>query len=156
MGRQNRVLVDEINRAILTLLQENGRMPFKEIGVRVGLSCTAVIERVHKMEDAGVIEGFTIRLNPQKVGFPMRALVALQPHSHRTVQRVLPRLEAMPGVLRYWYLTGDREFVVELACRDVSDMDSFLEALSHFGLTFTSVVLKYSGDRRLDLADSSG
>lgn len=155
MGRQNRVQVDEINRAILGLLQENGRIPFKEIGARVGLSCTAVIERVRKMEDAGIIEGFTIRLNPQKVGFPMRALVAIQPHSPRTVQRVLPRLEAMSGVLRYWYLTGDREFVVEVACRDVNDMDRFLEELSHFGLTFTSVVLKYSGDRRLDMTEIS-
>ncbi len=130
-------------------------MPFKEIGNRVGLSCTAVIERVRKMEDAGIIEGFTVRINPEKVGFPMRALVAIQPHSHRTVQRVLPKLDGMTGVLRYWYLTGDREFVVELACRDVGDMDRFLEHLSHFGLTFTSVVLKYSGDRALALEASA-
>lgn len=145
--------MDQTNRAILSLLQENGRMPFKEIGNRVGLSCTAVIERVRKMEDAGIIEGFTVRINPEKVGFAMRALVAIQPHSHRTVQRVLPRLDAMPEVLRYWYLTGDREFVVEVACRNVGDMDRFLEELSHFGLTFTSVVLKYSGDRPLNLSD---
>src|ERR1035441_9518567 len=68
-------LLDDIGWKILSELQQNARMPFAELGRIVGLSTPAVTERVHKMEEAGIIVGYRAQIDPAKVGLPIVAFV---------------------------------------------------------------------------------
>src|SRR5580698_356725 len=67
--------IDDIDCSILAELQVNARIPFAELGRRVGLSTPAVIERVHRLEEKRVILGFRTLIDPAKVGLPVRAFV---------------------------------------------------------------------------------
>lgn len=78
MRRPNRKvgqLLDEINWAVLSALQENARMPYSKLAKRVGLSVPATIERIRKLEDAGIITGYYARVDAKKLGLPILAAV---------------------------------------------------------------------------------
>src|SRR5574341_701792 len=77
-------LLDKTNREILYLLQEDARMPLAEIGRRVGLSAPSVAERVRRMEEAGIIEGYHARLNLDKAGLPITAYIEITSNDGRT------------------------------------------------------------------------
>src|SRR5277367_3887951 len=68
-------LLDSIGWNILRELQRNARTPFAELGRRVGLSTPAVMERVHRMEDADIITGYRAEVNNEKIGYPILAFV---------------------------------------------------------------------------------
>ena len=69
--------LDDIDCEILAELQANARIPFAELGRRVGLSTPAVIERVHRLEESHVILGYRTLVDPAQVGLPVRARVSL-------------------------------------------------------------------------------
>ena len=69
--------VDEIGWKILDELQKNGRVSFKQLAEMVNLSPTAVIERVKRMEDEGIITGYSAVVNPRKVGYTLSAIINL-------------------------------------------------------------------------------
>lgn len=68
-------LLDPVGLQILRLLQDDARLPFSEIGRRVGLTAPAVAERVRRMEEAGIITGFHAAVNPAKLGMPLTAYI---------------------------------------------------------------------------------
>lgn len=69
--------LDEINRDLLDLLQTDGRMSYKELGERIGLTAPAVAERVRKLEDAGVIRGYRAIVDCEALGFPILSIIRL-------------------------------------------------------------------------------
>ena len=75
--------LDQIGVKILHELQKNARMPFSEIGRRVGLSSPAVAERVKKMEDAGIICGYHVKVDHEKIGYPIVAFIFLTTQSEK-------------------------------------------------------------------------
>ena len=70
-------LLDETGWRLLVELQENGRLSYKELGQRVGLSLPSVAERVRKMEEAGIITGYHAQINLTRVGFPVLSIIRL-------------------------------------------------------------------------------
>jgi DNA-binding Lrp family transcriptional regulator len=70
-------LLDDIDCNILGELQKSARIPFAELGRRVRLSTPATIERVHRLEESGVIQGYRTGIDPARVGFPVRAFVKM-------------------------------------------------------------------------------
>jgi len=108
MGRKPNDLGDETNWRILEEIQRDGRIAFKEIGDRIGLSCSAVSERVKRMEEAGLIQGFTARLDEEKIGLGIRAIIAVKCHSPVKEQELL---EKLPGLFsdRRKHADKDRE-----------------------------------------------
>lgn len=70
-------LLDDTSWQILQALQDDARLSFAELGRRVGLSPPAVAERVHKMEEAGIITGYRAQVNAQKIGLPLMAMIGL-------------------------------------------------------------------------------
>src|SRR5579863_9393035 len=70
-------LLDLIGRKILAEMQENGRIPFTELGRRVGLSTPAVMDRVRRLEDAGIISGYRAEVDYSKVGYPISAFIGI-------------------------------------------------------------------------------
>ncbi|HEY9668364.1 MAG TPA: AsnC family transcriptional regulator, partial [Coleofasciculaceae cyanobacterium] len=70
--------LDEIDWQILSILQVEARISFKELGQRIGLTGTAIAERVRKLEDEGIIESYTINVNREKIGLPITAFFKLR------------------------------------------------------------------------------
>ena len=90
--------MDAIDRKILKVLQQDARASLQQIGQAVGLSASPCWERIRKMEAAGVIEGYTVRLNPQALGLndTVMVQVTLDSHSDNTLEKFGETLAAIP------------------------------------------------------------
>src|ERR1700733_10063655 len=99
-------LLDPIGWSILTELQENARIQLAELGRRVGLSNPAVIERVRRMEEAGIITGYRAEINHGKIGLPVCAFIRI-----RVVGNLIPRVidvaKKMPEVYECHRISGE-------------------------------------------------
>ena len=134
-------LLDPTGWQILRELEANGRVSFAELGRRVGLSLPAVAERVRRMEDAGIITGYQVRLDPTKVGRPISAFVRIRLHDNITCERLEQLLADLPEVLECHNLTGDDCAIVRVAVPSVPDLEKVIQQLKGFGQTTTSIVL---------------
>jgi Lrp/AsnC family leucine-responsive transcriptional regulator len=125
--------VDSVDREILRLLGQDGRVPISHIAAEVGLSEAATAARVRRLEERGVIVGFRVALDYARLGRPWRATirVRLAPATeHTAFER---HLRHLPAVIRAWQTTGDTDYEVLLACRDLADLDAVVADLRHYG-----------------------
>lgn len=133
-------LLDPINLAILHELQQDARLSYSELGRRVGLSTPAVTERVRRLEDAGIITGYGVRLDPARLGYEITALieVAAPPtRYHQVVEFARGKLE----VRECYFVTGESSFVARVVARSIAHLQALIQQMSVFGSTRTSVVL---------------
>jgi len=139
MPNMNTRALDDADRAILDLLLDDSRISLRMIGAQIGLTAPAVRERILRMEDAGVIEGFTVRLNPRALGFQLEAVLRVEPLPGE-MRAVEQTLQAMPEVVDCCVVTGEDCFVARLVLRDISDLDRVLEPLHEKARTKTSII----------------
>ena len=137
---QKRVELDRLDWRILEALQANSRMSNTEVGKQIGLSQPAVTARIRRLEEQGVIEGFTAKINPRLVGRDVGALIRIQT-SHERIGACITAFDAMPEVLEAQRVTGDDCFVVRVAVRDMSRLEAVIDALAAFGPVKTSIIL---------------
>ena len=141
-------MIDEIDRKILTELQVNARISFAELGRRVGLTTPAIIERVRKLEDAGIITGYRADIDTSKVGLPITAFVRMSitgvDYSHiiRVVEESNEVLECHRG-------TGGDSFIMKVALRSVGHLQQVIDRLTPYGITSTTIVLSSPVERRV-------
>jgi Lrp/AsnC family transcriptional regulator, leucine-responsive regulatory protein len=133
-------LLDDIGWKILIELQQNARMPFAELGRIVGLSTPAVTERVHKMEEAGIIVGYRAHIDPAKVGLAILAFVNVKVGGEN-LSRFMEVAGMHPEVLECHRVTGAESFLLKVAVCDVAHLESLLDALMPYVATTTSMVL---------------
>ncbi len=133
-------LLDSYNCQILEHLQNQGRVSYNELARRVGLSTPTVIERIRKLEDAGIISGFTVRLDLEKLGFQVMALIEVKTNP-TSYPRVLEFAQSQAQIRECYFVTGDSSFVARVVMKDISELQSWIERLGMFGATRTSVVL---------------
>jgi Lrp/AsnC family transcriptional regulator, leucine-responsive regulatory protein len=140
LAEDNAKLLDRIGWKILRELQSDGRLPFAELGRRVGLSTPATMERVHRLQEAGIITGFRAEVDHKKVGYPIVAFVRVN-----VVGNFLPHVikvsREMPEVLECYRVTGADSFIIRVAVRSVDDLQSVIDRFTPFVATTTSVVL---------------
>ncbi len=129
------------NISILKALQENCRSSFRSIAKVVGLSPPTVAERIARMEETGVIKGYSPRIDVAKAGFPVRAIVSMHTEFKDPATKMFYEIAAFPEVLHCWRVTGDCDYVLHVVAVSMEHMDSILLKLSKFGKTRTSVVL---------------
>ena len=103
-------LLDEINRDLLDLLQTDGRMSYKELGERIGLTAPAVAERIRKLEDAGVIRGYQAIVDYEALGFPILSIIRL--NTPGRAHDVDDTLRAIPEVIEANRVTGSESHVI--------------------------------------------
>ncbi|MDP9342892.1 MAG: Lrp/AsnC family transcriptional regulator [Actinomycetota bacterium] len=132
--------LDDTAWRILHELQENARISYSELGRRVGLTPPAAAERVRRMEETGLITGYRVDLDLEKVGLPLTALVRV---THRGVNCLeLGRIVAeYPEVLECHRITGAESYIMKVALRSVEHLQEFIDRLMEFGETVTSIVL---------------
>ncbi|MBC5992055.1 Lrp/AsnC family transcriptional regulator [Pontibacter cellulosilyticus] len=132
--------MDKLNWAILTVLQENSRLSFAEIGRQVGLSAPAVAERVQKLEDNGVIKGYGITLDLSKLGYTLQALVAFKAHAGK-LPRFLELLQTMPEIRECYRVTGSECLMMKVAVKQAQDLELIINVFVEYGEPTTSVIL---------------
>lgn len=139
--------LDKIDRKILELLDQNARMPVKEIAKQVFLSSPAVSARIDRMEKAGVITGFHVQLNPMALGYNIKAFINLEVEPVQKAE-FYPYIEACPNVVECSCVTGDYAMHIEVLFRTTMDLDHFIGHLQQFGRTKTLIAFSTSVEHR--------
>lgn len=132
--------LDAIGWHILRELQENARLSFAELGRKVGLSTPAVMERVHKLEDAGVITGYHAEINAAKVNLPITAFVRLSVVGN-VYTKFIAALETMPEISECYRTTGADSVIMKVTVASVTHLEMLIDQLMPYGTTTTSMVL---------------
>ncbi len=135
--------LDEIDRRIVVELQADGRLTQAELSRRIALSAPAVAERLRRLEERGVITGYTARVDPQALGYGLLAYVRVRPAGPTEVyeRRVEEALVERPEVLECHHLTGEDCFLVKVVARDTRHLEELVGRLARMGRTTTSLVL---------------
>jgi Lrp/AsnC family leucine-responsive transcriptional regulator len=145
----NKIDLDAIAWKILEALQQNARTSFAELGRKIGLSTPAVAERVHRLEEAGVITGYHASLDSAKLGVPIRVLVRLTiPGGELQISRTVSALKELSEISRCHRITGAESFVIEADVVSIRHLEALIDRLSALGATSTSTVLSSPVERR--------
>ncbi len=129
----------EIDRAILSCLTQDARVSLKVLSARVGLTSPSTAERVKRLEERGVIQGYGARVNLAALGYSLQALVRVRPLPG-LLQKVDKYIQAMPECIESDKVTGEDCFVMRLVVRDIAQLDTLLDGLAEYAQCNTSVV----------------
>lgn len=132
--------IDEINKKILHRLQENSRESFASIGRVVGLTPPAVAERVKKMEDLGILEGYKARVNHLKMGYQLRAIVTIKAFMGK-LKPFLDKVRSLEEVMNCYRITGNENIIMEVVLLDQLHLEQFIDQLIQYGETRTHIIL---------------
>lgn len=132
--------IDNLNWQILRCLQGNARESFASIGREVGLTSPAVAERVKKLEDLGVINGYKAMVSHTLTGHQLKAIITLRAF----MGKLKPFLETVKGfneVINCYRVTGNENIVMEVVLKDQFHLERFIDKLIQYGETRTHIVL---------------
>lgn len=145
----NRIELDAIAWKLIECLQHNARLSFAELGRKVGLSTPAVAERVHRLEDAGVITGYHASLNLAALGVPIHVWMRLTiPGGDLQIRRTVTAIQELVEISRCHRITGSESFVIEANVVSIRHLETLIDRLSALGATSTSTVLSSPVERR--------
>ncbi|MEJ5071032.1 Lrp/AsnC family transcriptional regulator [Enterobacter ludwigii] len=142
------VLIDDIDRAIVAALAEDARLSLKVLSARVGLTSPSTAERLKRLEERGVIQGYGARVNLSALGYTLQALVRVRPLPG-LLQKVDKFIQAMPECIESDKVTGEDCFVMRLVVKDIAQLDTLLDGLAEFAQCNTSIVKSSPVKRRL-------
>ena len=120
--------VDKFDLAILQVLQDDARASLQTISERVGLSSTPCWARIKRMESDGVIQGYTVRVDPPSIGLPDTVIVqvTLESHTDETLYDFGKILEQIPEVMEAYLVSGDYDYYIRIAVKDTRDYERLL------------------------------
>ena len=121
--------MDDVDGKIIAALRENGRATFADLGRQVGLSASAVHERVGKLESSGVITGYHAMVDPNAVGLGVTALVGIHPTDVADDDDVAIALAGLSEVESCYRVAGEESFVVKIRVATVDDLERALGRL---------------------------
>ena len=133
------MLRDRRNVELLRLLLDTPRMGASELARRVGMSAPAVRERVLRLEEAGVIAGCRLELDPAALGYPVCAYVRVRPAPGR-LSKVAELARRMPQVVECHRVTGEDCFVMKVFLPGLDQLDEVIDQFLAYGQTTTSIV----------------
>lgn len=133
--------LDATDRAILAILQRDGRMGVTEIGRMVNLSQPAVSARIRRLEQLGVITGYRAVVDPVRLGLNLHAVVRLRT-THARIAACLEHFEQVPEITEVRRLTGEDCFLIDVHAADAGRLEAVVDAVARFGPVTTSVVLR--------------
>jgi Lrp/AsnC family leucine-responsive transcriptional regulator len=139
-AQNNRPLLDPTDIAIVEAMQDNGRIAISELGRLVGLSQPATSERVKRLEERGVITGYTVRIDPAALGLGMMAVIRLRT-THEHIKACLRQFSEMPYVIEVLRLTGEDCFILKVLVPTPGELETIVDTIARFGPVTTSLVL---------------
>jgi Lrp/AsnC family transcriptional regulator, leucine-responsive regulatory protein len=122
------VILDEIDRTLLLYLQENARISNAELARQVKLSPPGLQKRLRKLEELGVIDGYTALLNYEAVGYDMMCIVqvTLARHDPTAVAAFSAAVRALPEVIEGYHLTGESDYLLKVIVRNRKHLEQFI------------------------------
>ena len=160
--------IDEIDAKILELLQREGRMQRSDVAEEVGLSISAVSERMRKLEERGVIEGYTAVADAKRLRLDITAFIRVSVDGSEHYPDFVDRVKGMEHVLELHSITGAGSHLMKVRTSDTTTLERFLsdiQAIPGVSKTTTSIVLSTFKETRTvptepmelyDYDDSSG
>lgn len=140
--------VDAVDKRLLEALIGNARISNAELARYVGLSAPSVAERIKRLEEAGVIDGFTIRINPEALGLQISAWLRIRPIPGQ-LQKVVEVLRALPEIVECDRITGEDCFIARAHVKSVHDLEQLIDEVIPYAMTNTSIIQSSPVERRL-------
>lgn len=132
-------LRDTLNVEILALLADNPRISISELARRIGMSAPATRERIQRMEDAGVIRGYTLEVDPAALGYPIAAFIRVRPMPGK-LPKIAELAASLPQVVECHRITGEDCFILKVRLDSLDNLDVVLDQFLAYGQTTTSLV----------------
>jgi Lrp/AsnC family leucine-responsive transcriptional regulator len=133
------VTVDSVDKALLDQLQGDGRLSMAELGRRIGLSPSAVAERLSRLERRGVVRGYRAVVDPRALGFTLSAVIRVRP-APRQLHKVAELTKRLEEVSECHRITGEDCYLLTAHLRDVGHLEELVDQLAPYGQTTTSIV----------------
>ncbi len=131
--------IDAVNIRVLEELQRDPRVTMSELGRRVGMSSPAVTERVRRLEETGVIQGYRLELSPIALGLPIAAYVRIRPNPGQ-LPKIVELAQQLPEVVECHRVTGEDCFVLKIYIPAINQLDRLLDSFLLYGSTTTTII----------------
>ncbi len=140
--------LDATDARILEALIEDARISIAKLARSVRLSPPSVSERIKRLEEAGVIEGYTLKINPKALGLPLAAWLRIRPIPGQ-LHKVAEVLRELPEIVECDRITGEDCFIARAHIRSVDDLEKLIDQVIPYAMTNTSIVQSSPVERRL-------
>jgi len=134
--------MDSIDKKILQMLRRNARESFASIGKKVELSAPAVGKRVKQLEEKGIILGYSLKLNHERLGVTTKAYINLKIHQSSTLRTAYNQIFHQEEVQRCDRVTGEDSLCILGYFKNNQDLITFIERISQYGVPTTSIILE--------------
>ena len=137
--------LDDLDIQIIDILQSEGRIPITQIGARIDVPHTTVRDRIQRLEDEGVIEGYAAVINPAKVGYLISCLIQVTMEQKMELEEIISVLRGIDEVTEFLVLTGGTDIAVRVYARDIDHLRDIIyrkiKSIPGFIRSNTQVVL---------------
>jgi len=135
--------VEDLDRRILALLAEDGRMSFTDLGKATGLSTSAVHQRVKRLESRGVIKGYSAKIDYDELDLPLTAFISIRPIDPSQPDDSPDRLRGVPEIESCWSVAGDESYILKTRVATPVDLEDLLARIRSVAnvSTRTTIVL---------------
>lgn len=140
--------IDSVDKKLLDALIANARTSNAELARIVGLSAPSVSERIKRLEETGIIQGYTVKINPGALGLPLSAWLRIRPIPGE-LHKVADILRDMPEIVECDRVTGEDCFVARVHVPAVADLEVLIDKLITHSMTNTSIIQSSPVERRL-------
>jgi Lrp/AsnC family transcriptional regulator, leucine-responsive regulatory protein len=143
--------MESLDRNIVQILAQDGRISFADLGRQVGLSTSAVHQRVKRLEERGIIKGYRAVIDYPSVGLPMTALMSVTPFDPSAPDDIPERLADIEEIVACWSVAGDEYYILLIRVGRPQDLEELLARIRQQGScsTTTTIVLSTPWEDRL-------
>ncbi|WP_298348800.1 Lrp/AsnC family transcriptional regulator [uncultured Dokdonia sp.] len=136
------MMIDSLNNRILQCLQEDARQSNTAIAKKVGVSSPAVGERIRKMEDAGILQGYKAIVNPEAMGYQLKAIITIRAFMGK-LKPFLENVKKWEEVVNCYRITGNENIVMEVVLRNQKHLEELIDRVITYGESKTQIVLSH-------------
>jgi Lrp/AsnC family transcriptional regulator, leucine-responsive regulatory protein len=142
--------VESTDRKILALLAEDGRMSFTDLGRATGLSTSAVHQRVKRLEQRGLIQGYAARVDHDLLGLPLTAFISITPIDPSQPDDYPDRLQGIREIESCWSVAGEESYILKIRVPTPADLEDLLARIRQVAnvATRTTIVLSTPYENR--------
>jgi Lrp/AsnC family transcriptional regulator, leucine-responsive regulatory protein len=133
-------IIDDINRRLLTELHRDPRVTMSKLARSVGMSAPAVTERVQRLEQAGIITGYHMSVDPGSLGLPVAAFVRIRPTAGQ-LSKIAELAASLPQVTECHRITGEDCFLIKVHAATIEALETSLDQFLIYGQTVTSIIV---------------
>ncbi len=138
-------MFDKVDIKILKILQQNARTPNAEIARQIGMAPSAVLERIRKLEERGVIEGYEVRLNSRALALGLTAFIFVQTNDPYGTMKSAKLLTEVPEVVEVHHIAGEDCYLVKIRTKDTESLGTLLRnefgKIKEISSTRTTIVM---------------